>query len=224
MEHIAIEALPRASQNTKGERKQMRQSGNIPASLFGKGITSQTVTVNAKDIAKVLKSETGANTLVDLTLEGKRHLVRLTNLEVDPIQRTLQHVGLQAISAREAQKATVLLELTGEPEPVRLNEALLEVNLNSLDVKALPERMVAHLPLDVSNMQIGDVLYARDVPLPDGFELTTNEDTPVVSVKTAKVVVETEEIPAGELPESATEQASSPAANEAESPETKGNT
>ena len=224
MEHVAIEAQPRAPHNTKGERKQMRKAGNIPASLFGKGITSQTVTVNAKDIAKVLTSDTGANTLVDLTYEGKRHLVRLTNLEVDPIQKTLQHVGLQAISAREPQKATVPLELTGEPQPVTLNEALLEVNLNSLDVKALPERMVASLPLDVSNMQVGDVLYARDVPLPSGFELTTLEDTPVVSVKVAKVVVDVEDIAAGELPETAAEEAASPAANEAQSPETKENT
>jgi ribosomal protein L25, Ctc-form len=221
MEHIAIEVQPRAHHNTKSERKTMRRVGQIPGSLYGKGIDPEPVVIGAKDIARILTSETGTNTLVDLTLEGKKHLVRLTNLEVDPISKALQHVGLQKISARDPQKATIALELEGEPEPVRLNEALLEFSTTSIDIRALPEQLVASLTVDVSGMQVGDVIYASDLKLPNGFELLTSPEAAIVSVKMAKVSVDVDDIPAAEGAEPA-EVAASPAANEAQSPETHG--
>ena len=194
MEHIAIEAKPRLANISKGERNRLRRAGHIPAAVFGKGIEGVLVTVEARDVAKVLASDAGANTLIDLSLGGDRHLVKLAEVEINPLTRNFQHIGLHKISATEAQKATVTIELIGEPESVRLNEAILDQAHFTIDVKALPERLATHITLDVSEMQIGDVKHASDIMLPSGNELLSAEDTVIASVKIARELVTDTEI------------------------------
>ena len=189
MEHIAIEARPRLANTSKGERNRLRRAGHIPAAVFGRGIEGVLVTIEARDIAKVLASDAGANTLIDLSLEGARHLVKLAEVEINPLTRNFQHIGLHKISANEAQKATVTVELIGEPESVRLNEAILDQAHFTIDVKALPEQLATHITLDVSDMQIGDVKHASDISLPSGNELLSAEDSVIVSVKIARELV-----------------------------------
>jgi large subunit ribosomal protein L25 len=194
MEHIAIEARTRQANTSKGERNRLRRAGHIPAAVFGKGIDGVLVTIEAKDVAKVLASDAGANTLIDLSLDGARHLVKLAEVEINPLTRNFQHVGLHKISATEPQKATVPVELIGEPEAARLNEGILDQANFTIDVKALPERLATHITLDISEMQIGDVKHASDIALPAGNELLSPEDTVIVSLKVARELVTDTEI------------------------------
>jgi large subunit ribosomal protein L25 len=183
MQHIAMEARTRAAKMTKGERKQLRRSGYVMGSLYGRGIEAQSVTVSAKDLVRVLSAEAGVNTLVDLTFNGKRHLIKLSGIEIDPISRALRHVGLHTIKASEPQKATIPVELVGEPELVQTNEAALEQASMTIDVKALPEKMGHSIQLDVSEMQLDEVKYASDLQLPKGFELISTAEMPIVALR-----------------------------------------
>jgi large subunit ribosomal protein L25 len=190
MEHIAIEARPRPGNVTKGERNRLRRLGHIPAAVFGKGMDPVMVTIEAREIARVLHAATGVNTLIDLTVEGGRHLVRVSEVEIDPVHRTLLHVGLHKIAANEAQKATVPIEIVGEPEDVRMGTALLETGLSQLDVRCLPGDVPSSLVLDVSDMQTGDTRHASDLTLPARVELLSPPDTSIVSVRTKAAMVE----------------------------------
>ena len=190
MEHIAVEARPRTANVTKGERNRLRRMGHIPAAVFGKGMDPVLVTVEAKALAKVLLSDAGKNTLIDLSLGDSRHLVRLAEVEMDPIHRTFLHVGLHKMAVGEATKATIPVLVVGEPEDVRLGQAMLEPGAGSLEVKCLPEDMIAHLDLDVSDMHIGDVRFASDLKLPPRMELLSPPDTALVSLHTLASHVE----------------------------------
>jgi len=190
MEHIAIEARPRPGNVTKGERNRLRRLGHIPGAVFGKGMDPVMVTVEARDLVRVLHAATGVNTLIDLTVEGGRHLVRLTEVEIDPVHRTLLHVGLHKIAANEAQKATVPIEIVGEPEDVRAGLSLLETGLSQVDVRCLPGDVPSSLTLDVSEMQTGDTRHAADLTLPPRVELLSPADTSIVSVRTKPSMVE----------------------------------
>jgi large subunit ribosomal protein L25 len=190
MEHIPVEARPRTADATKGERNRLRREGHIPAAVFGKGMEPVLVTVEARELARVLRSGAGANTLIDLSLGDQRHLVKLTEVEMDPIARTFLHVGLHKIVGNEPAKATVPVELVGEPEDVRSNMAILEPGSLSVDIKCPPESMVSAIALDVSDMKVGDVKHASDLDLPAGFELLSAPDTAIVSVHVARAMVE----------------------------------
>lgn len=208
MEHIAIEARRRETA-TKGERKRQRRSGQIPAAVFGRGIEPVLVSVEARDLARVLQSEAGANTLIDLSLAGDRHLVQLTEVEIDPISRTFLHVGLHKIAANELTKATVPVEITGEPEEVRTGIGLLEPGALYVDVRCLPEDVPATLTMDVSDLKLGEALHASDLTLPPRVELLSAPETSIVSLHTKPSMVE-------EVAETGEEQAASGEGNDAQ--------
>ena len=190
MEHIAIEARPRDGRATKGELKRQRRMGHIPAAIFGRGTEPALVTVEARELARVLNSDAGKNTLIDLSFGGRRHLVKLAEVDMDPITRVFLHVGLHTIAANEQTKATVPVEIVGEPEEVRTGVALLEVGTQSVEVTSLPEDLVASLTLDVSNMHIGDVLHVSDLKVPERIEVLTAQDAPLVSLHVMPSMVE----------------------------------
>jgi large subunit ribosomal protein L25 len=205
MQHIAIEVTPRAEHLTKGERKQLRKDGYILATVYGKGRESVPVTVKASDLARVFRAETGINTLIDLPLEGKRHVVKVEHIEQDPITHHILHIGLHEIKANEPQKTTIAVETVGQPEAVQAKEGLLELGATTVEVRCLPERAVPNLPLDVSDMKINDVKRAGDLKLPSGFELLTDPATPLASLHVLRAMV-TEEEAIGEVgPEEAAE-------------------
>jgi len=207
MQHIAIEVTPRPERLTKGERKQLRKDGNILATVYGKGQESVPVTVKASDLARVFRAETGINTLIDLPLNGKRHVVKMEHVEQDPITHHILHVGLHEIQANEPQKATIAVEIVGEPDAVHTKEGVLELNATTVEVKCLPEQAVTSVVLDVSDMTINDVRRAGDLKLPGGFELLTDPDMMLASLHVLKARV-TEEEATGEVgPEKETSQA-----------------
>jgi large subunit ribosomal protein L25 len=189
MEHIAIEARPRAS-TTKGEQKRQRRMGHIPAAVFGRGMDPVLVSVEARDLARVLQSDAGVNTLIDLSVNGARHLVKLAEVELDPIARTFLHVGLHKIQANELGRATIPIEIVGEPEAVRIGEALLEPGTSTVDVKCLPEDLVSAFTLDVSDMKVGDVRTIGDLTVPDRIEVMSAPDTAIVSLHVLRAMVD----------------------------------
>jgi large subunit ribosomal protein L25 len=195
MEHIAVEARLRESHLTKGERKELRHQGLILGSVYGRGLEAVSVVLRANDLSRVVNAETGMNTLIDLQVDGQRHLVRVSKLETDPITHFPIHVGLQKINAREPQKATIPVELVGEPEAVRTNEGMLEAASPSVDVRAMPESLVSALTLDISDMALNDVRRAGDLTLPKGFELLSDPDAPLVSLRAVQTSAEEIEEP-----------------------------
>jgi large subunit ribosomal protein L25 len=190
MEHIAVEARLRESHLTKGERKDLRHRGLILGSVYGRDMEAVPVILQANDLSRVVNAETGMNTLVDLSVDGKRHLVRVSKLDTDPITHFPIHVGLQKISAKEPQKATIPVELIGEPEAVQLKEGMLDSANTTVDIRALPENLVPALTLDVSGMQLHDVMRAKDLTLPRGYELLTDPEAVLVSLTGLRTMVE----------------------------------
>jgi large subunit ribosomal protein L25 len=198
MQHVAVTAQPRAERLTKGQRKDLRRNGTILASVYGKGRESVPVTLSAADLSRVFSSETGTNTLVDLKIgdTSQRSLARITAIEMEPITMRFRHVGLHIISANESQKATVPIEIVGEPEAVHNHEGIIESTLNTVEISAMPENLVGHVTLDVSNMEMDQVLHASDLELPQGVELLTASDATVAALHRTPEVLSDEAVEA----------------------------
>lgn len=198
MQHFAMKAERREMPLTKGQRKQLRQTGHILASVYGRDMDPIAVVLNARDVRDALSMETSVNTLIDLTVDGKKHLVRMENIETSSIDNRMLHIGLHKIKTNEAQKVSVPIELSGEPEAVRNNDAILERGRSEIEVKAMPERMPSSLTLDISDMKAGEVRRVGDLTLPRGVELLTDSEMPLVSVALIRAMEEPENEPASE--------------------------
>jgi large subunit ribosomal protein L25 len=182
MRHLSVQATLRGKQS-HGELARSRQEGNVPVSVSGKGMEPVSLFITAKDINRILQATNGRNTLVDISFEGGRHVARLLQVEHNSLLNRIMSVSLQKIAVGDSQKATVGVEIIGEPESVRNGLGMLATLLHELEVRALPEKMVANITIDTANMQVGDSIRAGDIVLPEGFEMLTNAEALIVSVQ-----------------------------------------
>ncbi|MBC8142779.1 MAG: 50S ribosomal protein L25 [Armatimonadetes bacterium] len=185
MKHIAVTAQARPDDMTKSAVKTLRKEGRVLASVYGKGQKSASVILSASDIMRVLSAETGENTLIDLSITDKpgRVLARLIEMEMEPLTNRFRHVGLHVISATETQKASVTVEVIGEPADVHNNVGYLDTVNGAVEISALPESLVGSLTLDVSAMKVGDIKHASDLELPAGMELLSDPDLILVALR-----------------------------------------
>ena len=189
-----ITAIKRGPQ-TKGERKKRMRQGFIPGAIYGKGLTPVNVEVNTKSIADVLTAETGLNTVIDLTIEGDAspHSVLVDNLERNPITRAFVSVGFHQVKKGDKVTAQVPIQLIGAPPTVATGEAVLEQTLEAITVHAEPGNLPAHLDVDVSHLNPGDVLHVSDLPHNALLEFTSGEETAIAALhysRTAQAVEE----------------------------------
>ncbi|HEX5323066.1 MAG TPA: 50S ribosomal protein L25 [Capsulimonadaceae bacterium] len=188
MQTIAIEAKRREKQS-KGEVKRLRRQGRVPGAVFGRGIEPYLVEITTRQLVQVLGSESGLNTMIDLSVEGKKSSVMISELERDPITRGFLHVGFHHVSRTEKIHTHVPIRLTGEPEPVKTKEAVMDQSLERLEVRALPGDLPPYIEVDVSELTIGSVLRVADVPKNDKLEIHTPEDTPIATVHVPRAAV-----------------------------------
>ena len=200
-----ITATKRAPQ-TKGERKQRIRQGFIPGSVYGKGLEPMDVEVSSKSIAAILSAETGLNTMIDLAIAGddKTHSVLVDRLERNPLTRGFIAIGFHQVKQGDKVTAQIPIQLIGHPYGVDTGVLVLEQALETITVHAQPADLPAHLDVDVSHLQPGDVLRVADLPHNPKVDFTSAEDLAIVSLhysRTAEAVEAiNEEEAAGAVP------------------------
>jgi large subunit ribosomal protein L25 len=150
----------------KGPTRRLRAQGMIPAAVYGEGAEAVAVAVNAKEIATILRSETGHNTIFKLALpngDGEPATVIIKDYQVDPVRGRLLHADLFRLSMTTATRVEVSIETFGEPPGVKNEGGILELQLRDIEVECLPGDIPEHLKVDVSNLQIGDHVLVSDL-------------------------------------------------------------
>src|SRR4029077_17462542 len=113
-EKIVVEGAPRTTRG-KDEARRLRQAGKVPAVLYGGTGQAITLAVNAKQVAAILRSESGHNTLFQVDLGGKHEPAILKDWLVDPVTGNLLHVDLLRIAMDVRMKVKVPVHTFGEP-------------------------------------------------------------------------------------------------------------
>jgi large subunit ribosomal protein L25 len=150
----------------KGPTRRLRAQGMIPAAVYGEGGDAVAVAVNAKEIATILRSDTGHNTIFKLALPngiGEPANVIIKDYQVDPVKGRLLHADLMRLSMTTLTRVNVSIEPFGEPPGVKSEGGILEQQLREVEVECLPGDIPEHLRVDVSNLQIGDHVMVSDL-------------------------------------------------------------
>jgi large subunit ribosomal protein L25 len=150
----------------KGPTRRLRAQGMIPAAVYGEGGDAVAVAVNAKEIATILRSDTGHNTIFKLALPngiGEPANVIIKDYQVDPVKGRLLHADLMRLSMTTLTRVNVSIETFGEPPGVKSEGGILEQQLREVEVECLPGDIPEHLRVDVSNLQIGDHVMVSDL-------------------------------------------------------------
>jgi large subunit ribosomal protein L25 len=150
----------------KGPTRRLRAQGMIPAAVYGEGGDAVAVSVSAKEIATILRSDTGHNTIFKLALpngSGEPANVIIKDYQVDPVKGRLLHADLMRLSMTTLTRVNVSIETFGEPPGVKSEGGILEQQLRDAEVECLPGDIPEHLRVDVSNLQIGDHVMVSDL-------------------------------------------------------------
>jgi large subunit ribosomal protein L25 len=186
-----IEAQPRPEQaRTKNAARRVRVSGRIPAVVYGAKKDSLAITVDPKQISRILHSQSGHNTVFDLKVGGEQTKAMIVDWQYEPIKGSLMHIDLKRIAMDQALRVNVPVQLTGVPEGVKTQGGILEQMLREVEVECLPADIPDHIDVDVTALVFGQVLRVSDLPHAGKLKFVTDETQPVAHITAVKEVVE----------------------------------
>lgn len=204
MERMQVVAQPRAVV-TKGQLNALRKAGSVPGVVYGRKTEPISVAVDSKDITAILQSPSGANTLVDLTVDGNKETVMIKDLERDFLLTDHYiHVDFLRISLLDKLEVQVPITLIGEAAGVK-EGGILQQSLREVALKCLPTSIPDNLELDVSGLALGESLTVADLVVPADSEFLSEADEVIVSIVAPRVEEEAETTEEAEVTEAVEE-------------------
>ena len=186
-----VETQPRPEQaRTKNAARRVRASGRIPAIVYGAKKDSVPVTVDPKQIGRILHSDSGHNTVFDLKVGGEQTKAMIVDWQYEPIKGTLMHIDLKRIAMDQSLRVSVPVQLTGVPEGVKTQGGILEQMLREVEIECLPGDIPDQIDLDVTALVFGQVLRVADLPHSDKLKYVSDENQTVAHITAVKEVVE----------------------------------
>ncbi len=189
---ITIAAEPRATRG-KNESRRLRQTGFIPAVVYGAYKDSVAVAVNPKEVTRILHSKTGHNTIFNLAVrEGETSPAMFVDWQYDPVKDTLLHVDLKRIDLTKRIRVSVPVLTHGDPKGVKIQGGLLEVITREVEIECLPDEIPEHFAVDVAELAIGQSIRSGDIAMDGSLKLLSAPDNVIAHV----VALRAEETPA----------------------------
>ena len=184
-----VESKPRQG-GGKNDARRLRQTGMIPAVVYGAGQDSKAIAVDPKQMGRILHSETGHNTIFDLSLDGQSAKVMIVDWQYEPIKGALLHVDLKRIAMDKVLRVKVPILMKGEAPGVKQQGGILEQILREVEIECLPADIPSHIDADVSQLMFGQVIRVSDLPHAGKLKFLTDENQSVAHVVAVKEVVE----------------------------------
>jgi len=186
-----LEAVRREGRG-KNEANRLRASGRVPGVVYGTAANgkvpeSVAVTVDPKAVLRILHSDSGANTLINLRLGGAESRVMVREYQLDPVTHHLLHADFYQLAMDKAITVTVPIVLKGEPKGVKLQGGLLDFVTRDVQVQCLPTDIPEHIDVDVSELMLNQSIRLRDVAENPKWKPVTDADAMIAHVVMPKV-------------------------------------
>jgi large subunit ribosomal protein L25 len=190
----------------KNEMRRLRGRGRIPGVLYGGPVGESgkpegtPIAVDPKSLMRILHSESGANTLITLTVDGGNATkVMLREYQLDPITHRLLHVDFYRVAMDKLVRVTVPLVIRGEAPGVKQQGGILDFVHREIEVECLPADIPEHVEVDVSELMLGQSVRLRDLAAQVKWTPVSDPDLMLVHVITPKVVEEAPKPAEGEV-------------------------
>ena len=185
MEEIFLDVEPRQEVG-KSKVRDLRESGFIPAVVYGAGKESLPIKVSHHALLQLVHQYRIEGVVINLKIkDDKKHKSRaclIKEVQYDPVHGDIVHVDFNEISLTKAIKVNVPIVVQGEPQGVKQEGGSLERILWEVEVECLPTEIPKNIEVDVSQLKIGDSIYVKDLKLSSGVKILNDPAATVLSV------------------------------------------
>lgn len=179
---ITIHATQRNARG-KNDARRARRDGFVPVTVYGGEGEAVSAVARLSELAAILRSDTGHNTIFTLDVEGVgASEVMFHDRQIDPVRGRLVHADLRRLVKGQKIEVTVPLHLLGEPVGVREEQGVLEQIVREIEIRCEPRNIPEALNVDVTNLGVHDVLHVSDIPVTEGVEILEDSDTVIATV------------------------------------------
>src|SRR5688500_9862803 len=171
----------------KNEANRLRAAGRIPAVVYGSKKDGQApegvaLAVDPKAVLRILHSESGANTLINLRVDGSEARVMVKEYQLDPVTHQLLHADFYQLAMDKAITVTVPIVLKGEARGVKLQGGIVDFVTRDIEVQCLPTDIPENIPVDISELMLNQSIRLKDVAENPKWKAITDGETMLVHV------------------------------------------
>jgi large subunit ribosomal protein L25 len=171
----------------KNDARRARRNGQVPVTIYGGQGETVAALAPASELAAILRSDTGRNTIFTVDVEGVgASEVMFVDRQIDPVRMRLVHADFKRLVKGEKIETTVPLRLVGEPIGVKEQAGILEQIVRNLDIRCEPRDIPEHIDVDVTNLAVHEVLHVSDIPVTEGVEILQEPETVIATVGVVK--------------------------------------
>ena len=184
----------------KGASRRLRHAASIPAVVYGGDKEAQSLTIVAKEIAKLFENEAAYSHVIELNVDGAKQNVIVKAMQRHPSKQFIMHADFVRVVAGQKLTAIVPVHFVGEEAPVKKGGEISHV-LNEIEVTCLPKDLPEFIEVDLSALEIGAIVHLSDLKAPKGVEfvaLAHGDDKAVANVHAPRVAPEEAEEGAAE--------------------------
>ena len=179
---ITVRATKRDGRG-KNDARRVRRDGLVPVTVYGGEGEAVSAVAPARELAAILRSDTGYNTIFTIDVEGVgASEVMFHDRQIDPVRGRLVHADLKRLVKGQKIEVTVPVHLVGEPAGVREQQGVLEQVLREIEIRCDPRNIPEAFNLDVSNLKVHDVLHVSDIPSDPNVEILESPETVIATV------------------------------------------
>jgi large subunit ribosomal protein L25 len=183
---VTVKAEKRGARG-KNDSRRLRVEGKIPVVVYGGGGESVAAAVSISDLASILRSDSGYNSVFTLDMEGEgTGDVMFQDRQIDPLRGRLVHADLRRLTKGEKVEVTVSIHLIGEAAGLSEEGAVLNQPLHDIKILVEPANIPESIDVDVTNLNAGESIHVSDIKFAEGIEVHEAPETVVASIVTVK--------------------------------------
>ena len=171
----------------KNDARRARRDGMVPITVYGGGAETVAAVAQLSELAAILRSESGRNTIFTIDVEGVgASEVMFHDRQIDPVKGRLIHADLTRLVKGQKIEVTVPLHLVGEPIGVKDKQGVLEQIIREIEIRCEPRQIPDSLDVDVSNLDVHELLHVSDIAVGEGVEILTDAEQVIATVGIVK--------------------------------------
>ena len=171
----------------KNDARRARREGMVPVTVYGGGAETVAAVAPLSDLAAILRSESGRNTIFTIEVDGiGESEVMFHDRQVDPVKGRLIHADLTRLVKGQKIEVTVPLHLVGEPVGVKEKQGVLEQVVREIEIRCEPREIPDSIDIDVSNLDVHDTLHVSDIRVAEGVEILTDAELVIATLGIVK--------------------------------------